>query len=799
MRIGCLQFAPRVGDVSKNLDRADAILSRADLNALKGLDFLVLPEMAFTGSSTDPRQSIMPFAEPAAAGITSLWARTAALKYGCTVVAGYPEKVDLAIAQPTSPEFYSSSIMVSPHGETLANHSGGAPDERDPCFSDRTIYHIGRVSVGQCSDLGKVAVMSMAWETAEEPRDFSRRPNEPDMDSLTCWVRRLEPLIRAETSEEIIVILCNRTGVEGHATYAGSSAVLGIKGGEVLVYGILGRNEKELLFVDTDIEPIAKLVHRPDAESDSNWDADKTSSDETEAQQDSPITPDTSDKGSESVYLPLARQGLEYEKSASKATLQQVQVLDENGTAQEVSKMGQPIRPRIQIPPAMSARSHGAKADTNSPEALKSALSRTSASSSATIRPLDKNSPSAQAIITSNQRWPSEIPSCANLSPPKTADAVPITPFEDLTPISAACFWPTSQASPPTNITAGSTTPARERTGPMSWKYPRNTSGVAVGTGRGGKRAFIRPDTPAVARHQFRWPSSSQPASYGATSKLRKEVERDATISQRPESPKSRHASSPDLRQQHFSVMSPKNFEVAANHLEGIARRAHEASADAPTRQANRKSPERRAASVSGSAAVDDRKDESPRKEEAAGSIVILASPSVLCEKLSARCPNRASTQAAGSTTSSKSRSEKRGRTRERLESADGKINLRRAFAEDHADLSVREKQSPRTASGTLRRVQTHQAIRAAYTSEYLRNGDFQYFRTDFEKDGAKVRRQSSASHPRKRSLSQAVIPSGVQVNARRANIASWPISSEDLRISAAIIHKRLIDSFAKT
>ena len=46
MRIGCLQFAPQVGDVENNLNRADAVLNRADPD---DLDLLVLPELAFTG------------------------------------------------------------------------------------------------------------------------------------------------------------------------------------------------------------------------------------------------------------------------------------------------------------------------------------------------------------------------------------------------------------------------------------------------------------------------------------------------------------------------------------------------------------------------------------------------------------------------------------------------------------------------------------------------------------------------------------------------------------------------------
>jgi len=67
-------------------------------------------------------------------------------------------------------------------------------------------------------------------------------------------------VIRAETEGEIIVVLANRCGSEEEATYAGTSAVLGIQGGEVKVYGILGRSENELLVVDTNKRPAAKLV-----------------------------------------------------------------------------------------------------------------------------------------------------------------------------------------------------------------------------------------------------------------------------------------------------------------------------------------------------------------------------------------------------------------------------------------------------------------------------------------------------------------------------------------------------------
>jgi protein N-terminal amidase len=49
MKIGCLQFAAKVGDVNNNLNRADSVLNKVDAEELNSLDVLVLPELAFTG------------------------------------------------------------------------------------------------------------------------------------------------------------------------------------------------------------------------------------------------------------------------------------------------------------------------------------------------------------------------------------------------------------------------------------------------------------------------------------------------------------------------------------------------------------------------------------------------------------------------------------------------------------------------------------------------------------------------------------------------------------------------------
>ena len=104
-------------------------------------------------------QDISPFLEPAGSGITSLWARTAALKYDCHVVVGYPEKVDVSGKWPTGPEYYNTAIIVDGEGQTVANvrksflymiDESWALESKDGFFHD-DIPGLGSTVVGICT------------------------------------------------------------------------------------------------------------------------------------------------------------------------------------------------------------------------------------------------------------------------------------------------------------------------------------------------------------------------------------------------------------------------------------------------------------------------------------------------------------------------------------------------------------------------------------------------------------------------------------------------------------------------
>lgn len=52
--------------------------------------------------------------------------------------------------QPNGPEYYESSIMISPDGETIANYNGRFAEQQSQCFLDQIVPNLGKISVGQC-------------------------------------------------------------------------------------------------------------------------------------------------------------------------------------------------------------------------------------------------------------------------------------------------------------------------------------------------------------------------------------------------------------------------------------------------------------------------------------------------------------------------------------------------------------------------------------------------------------------------------------------------------------------------
>ncbi|GAA6061220.1 hypothetical protein JCM10212_002679 [Sporobolomyces blumeae] len=128
LRVACLQLDPILKQPAKNIKRADELLESVERGSI---DFLVLPEMAFTGYCFTSREDIAPYVEEVPAGKTTKWAMRTARKLGCYVQVGVPTLQPLTSFVPGSPSssaptpddmYYNSVVLISPDGKLVTTY-----------------------------------------------------------------------------------------------------------------------------------------------------------------------------------------------------------------------------------------------------------------------------------------------------------------------------------------------------------------------------------------------------------------------------------------------------------------------------------------------------------------------------------------------------------------------------------------------------------------------------------------------------------------------------------------------------
>ncbi|ROW11652.1 hypothetical protein VPNG_05593 [Cytospora leucostoma] len=656
MRIGCLQFAPQVGDIDNNLNRADACLAKANPEDLDTLDVLVLPELAFTGYNFKSLQQISPYLEPSGSGISSLWARTTALKYNTNVVVGYPERVDVSPKWPTGPEYYSSAIIVNGDGETVANYRKSFLYSIDESwalegkhgFFQGHVRGLGQTAMGICMDLNPykfeapwhafefgfhilevrahLVIVTMAWVTREDQRNFSRMPAEPDMDTLTYWIQRLEPVIRAEDNEEVIVIFCNRTGIEGDAVYAGTSAVVGIKEGEVLVYGLLGRGSKEVLVVDTDDPPFAKLVQRPEGEV---------------AEEKISHIGDAKSHGAAKTNIAKPKEAEPATKPSQPLPQEKPKTVS-NGNSRKQ-------RPRIEIPEQRQRRSASTTREAPTAESPDIPTPTAPSPTPLSARPklvIPRTRPSGEHIDTPYPRG-DEVPLKGRILGGSVSISVdtPITAYSDLEHPTEKYFWLPSQTLLETPMETRWPLPPRGPTIPEYSAPPESPSVSSALIPFPSSDHHLRADAPTSKRSSSpRSERSSSQSTKSGQSRKAQEGEsgipaRPATANghapARPASPKSRNASRSGRHERRGSQANNPDIDAMIERLEALRWKSQSAMGqrqdrtDTPT-DGRPKSPKSRNASRSGRPSDIDYSLIERALNFSRGSIPIGASDSVL-------------------------------------------------------------------------------------------------------------------------------------------------------------------------
>jgi N-carbamoylputrescine amidase len=115
MIVACIQMNPVIGDKPTNVSRsADLIRSAAE----RGVDLVVLPELANTGYVFRDRQEALDLAEKVPGGeTTAVWSELAS-RHQTTIVAG--------IAERDGDNLFNSAVMVGPKGLYRALSEGSS-------------------------------------------------------------------------------------------------------------------------------------------------------------------------------------------------------------------------------------------------------------------------------------------------------------------------------------------------------------------------------------------------------------------------------------------------------------------------------------------------------------------------------------------------------------------------------------------------------------------------------------------------------------------------------------------------
>jgi predicted amidohydrolase len=236
MRIGLLQFAPRLGDIRANLDHIVHSLSqiRADL--------VVLPELCTTGYMFASRSEVTRLSEPVPSGPTCTTMAKLSRDTKSTIVWGMPERAGMRV--------FNSAVMVTPQGVFHVYHKAhlfvDEKDSFDRGDSPFPVFDVGLVKVGMlvCFDhFFPEAARSLALHGAQ----VICHPS-----NLVLEYAHTNSVTRA-VENRVFWILANRTGSETLGektlTFNGRSQIVAPDG---RLLGRAGPDSEETLIAELD-------------------------------------------------------------------------------------------------------------------------------------------------------------------------------------------------------------------------------------------------------------------------------------------------------------------------------------------------------------------------------------------------------------------------------------------------------------------------------------------------------------------------------------------------------------------
>lgn len=279
VRFACVQTNPVLKDVAGNQRRAERLLQR---RVRSDVDFILLPEMAFTGYCFESVHEIDPYCEKVEDGPTADWCRRVAARYRCRVAAGFPEK---------SPEGrrFNSMLVVDPTGRIehhYRKHFLYTTDElwaeEGPGFRRTDLSGLGQCAFGICMDLNprrfqapfdrfefasslfepplrqgetpghhRLAVrwIFLANNWLRNPVDDPLSEDDHARHLVNYWACRLSPALGLPA----VALIANRVGIERTSRFAGCSCAIDLQSRTLL--GRLGESEEDVLIVAAAADP----------------------------------------------------------------------------------------------------------------------------------------------------------------------------------------------------------------------------------------------------------------------------------------------------------------------------------------------------------------------------------------------------------------------------------------------------------------------------------------------------------------------------------------------------------------
>ncbi len=210
MRVGFVQFAPKIGQTRDNVKHSIKLVSRADA------DLIVLPELCNTGYVFRSEREVSKLAEPIPDGETCRqWERLAAER-DLYVVAGIAEKAESA--------YYNSAVIFGPQGFIGSYRKSHLflNEKRffKPGDTGFNVFKAGKTKIG--------IMICFDWIFPEATRILALKGAEIIAHpSNLIFPFCMEAMRTRAIENHVYAITCNRIGTERGTTFHGESQVVG--------------------------------------------------------------------------------------------------------------------------------------------------------------------------------------------------------------------------------------------------------------------------------------------------------------------------------------------------------------------------------------------------------------------------------------------------------------------------------------------------------------------------------------------------------------------------------------------